>query len=43
MLHANDMHSNFIGKGPASDYTSFTLNDDQTHGGYARLQPRDRR
>ena len=27
----------FIGMGPASDYTPFTLNDDTTRGGYARL------
>jgi 5'-nucleotidase/UDP-sugar diphosphatase len=26
ILHTNDMHSNFIGMGPASDYTPFTLN-----------------
>jgi len=26
-----------IGMGPASDYTPFTLNDDKTRGGYARL------
>ena len=31
------MHSAFIGMGPASDYTPFTLNDDKTRGGYARL------
>ena len=37
ILHTNDMHSNFIGMGPASDYTPFTLNDDQTTGGYARI------
>jgi 5'-nucleotidase / UDP-sugar diphosphatase len=37
ILHTNDMHSNFIGLGPASDYTPFTLNDDMTRGGYARL------
>ena len=37
ILHTNDMHSNFIGMGPASDYTPFTLNDDETRGGYARL------
>jgi 2',3'-cyclic-nucleotide 2'-phosphodiesterase (5'-nucleotidase family) len=35
--HTNDMHSAFIGMGPAADYTPFTLNDDQTRGGYARL------
>ena len=37
VLHANDLHSNFIGLGPANDYTPFTLNDDATRGGYARL------
>jgi len=37
ILHTNDMHSNFIGMGPASDYTPFSLNDDETRGGYARL------
>jgi 5'-nucleotidase / UDP-sugar diphosphatase len=37
ILHTNDMHASFIGMGPSSDYTPFTLNDDQTRGGYARL------
>jgi 5'-nucleotidase len=37
ILHTNDMHSTFIGMGPAADYTPFTLNDDTTRGGYARL------
>jgi 5'-nucleotidase len=37
ILHTNDMHSAFVGMGPASDYTPFALNDDQTRGGYARL------
>ena len=37
ILHTNDLHSNFVGMGPASDYTPFTLNDDSTRGGYARL------
>jgi 5'-nucleotidase len=37
ILHTNDIHSNLIGLGPASDYTPFTLNDDQTRGGFARL------
>jgi len=37
ILHTNDMHSAFIGMGPAADYTPFTLNDDKTRGGYARL------
>ena len=37
ILHTNDLHSNFIGLGPAADYTPFTLNDDETRGGYARL------
>jgi len=30
ILHTNDMHSNFIGMGPASDYAPFTLNDDRS-------------
>ena len=37
ILHTNDMHASFIGMGPASDYSPFTLNDDATRGGYARL------
>src|SRR4051794_38431959 len=37
ILHTNDMHSAFIGVGPAADYTPFQLNDDATRGGYARL------
>ncbi|MBZ5537933.1 MAG: 5'-nucleotidase C-terminal domain-containing protein [Acidobacteriia bacterium] len=36
ILHTNDLHSAFIGLGPAADYTPFTLNDDSTRGGYAR-------
>jgi 5'-nucleotidase / UDP-sugar diphosphatase len=37
ILHTNDMHTSFIGMGPAADYTPFALNDDTTLGGYARL------
>jgi 5'-nucleotidase/UDP-sugar diphosphatase len=37
ILHTNDMHSAFIGMGPAADYSPFTPNDDTTRGGYARL------
>lgn len=37
ILHTNDMHASFIGMGPSADYTPFTLNDDKTRGGYARL------
>ncbi len=37
ILHTNDLHSNLIGPSPASDYSPFTLNDDQTRGGFARL------
>ena len=37
ILHANDMHSNFVGVGPSSDYTPMSLNDDATKGGYSRL------
>src|SRR5690242_9756021 len=36
ILHTNDIHSNLIGLGPASDYTPFKLNDDRTRGGLAR-------
>jgi 2',3'-cyclic-nucleotide 2'-phosphodiesterase (5'-nucleotidase family) len=32
ILHTNDLHSAFIGLGPAADYTPFTLNDDDTRG-----------
>ena len=32
ILHTNDMHSSFIGMGPAADYTPFTLNDDADPG-----------
>jgi 5'-nucleotidase/UDP-sugar diphosphatase len=37
ILHTNDIHSNLIGMAPSSDYTPFTLNDDGTRGGFARL------
>ena len=37
ILHTNDLHSNFIGMGPASDYTPLKINDDKTTGGYARI------
>jgi 5'-nucleotidase len=37
ILHTNDLHSNLIGMAPATDYTPFTLNDDKTRGGVARL------
>ncbi|MBR1086290.1 twin-arginine translocation signal domain-containing protein [Bradyrhizobium manausense] len=37
ILHTNDLHSNLVGMAPASDYTPFTLNDDTTRGGFARL------
>jgi hypothetical protein len=36
ILHTNDLHSAFVGLGPAADYTPFTLSDDDTIGGYAR-------
>src|ERR1017187_9188701 len=39
ILHTNDLHSNLIGVSPASDFTPFTLNDDQTRGSFARLAP----
>ena len=37
ILHTNDMHSNFVGRGPSRDYTPFTPGDDATRGGFARL------
>jgi 5'-nucleotidase/UDP-sugar diphosphatase len=37
ILHTNDLHSNLIGLGPASEYTPFNINDDKTRGGFARL------
>jgi len=37
ILHTNDLHSNLIGLGPGSDYTPFSLHDDKTRGGFARL------
>jgi 5'-nucleotidase len=37
ILHTNDMHSAFIGMGPAQDYSPTTTGDDGTRGGYARL------
>ncbi len=37
ILHTNDLHSNFLGMSPASDYSPFSLNDDKTRGGFARL------
>ena len=37
ILHTNDLHSNLIGMAPATDYTPFTLKDDKTRGGFARL------
>jgi len=37
ILHTNDMHSNLIGVGPASEYSPMTLNDDRTIGGIERI------
>jgi len=37
ILHTNDLHSNLLGMSPAVDYSPFTLNDDKTRGGFARL------
>jgi 5'-nucleotidase / UDP-sugar diphosphatase len=37
ILHTNDMHSNLIGIGPASEYSPKTLNDDGTMGGIERI------
>jgi 5'-nucleotidase/UDP-sugar diphosphatase len=37
ILHTNDMHSAFLGMGPASDYSPLKLNGGKTRGGCARL------
>ena len=37
ILHTNDIHSNLIGVGPASEYTPATRNDDGTIGGIERI------
>jgi 5'-nucleotidase/UDP-sugar diphosphatase len=37
ILHTNDLHSNLIGVGPASEYTPATVNDDATIGGIERI------
>jgi 5'-nucleotidase / UDP-sugar diphosphatase len=37
ILHTNDMHSNLVGIGPASEYSPTTLNDDGTIGGIERI------
>lgn len=37
ILHTNDIHSNLIGVGPASEYTPQTINDDGTLGGVERI------
>ena len=36
ILHTNDMHASFIGMGPASDYTPFTLNEDVRRGTFVQ-------
>lgn len=38
ILHTNDLHSNLTGFGPELDYSPLSVNDDQTRGGFARLQ-----
>ena len=37
ILHTNDLHSHIIGFGPELTYTSLTVNDDKTIGGFARI------
>ena len=37
ILHINDLHSNLIGVGPASEYSPATVNDDMTIGGIERI------
>lgn len=38
ILHSNDIHSRVLGFSPNADYTPFSLNDDHTRGGMARLK-----
>ncbi|MBN2348796.1 MAG: bifunctional metallophosphatase/5'-nucleotidase [Bacteroidales bacterium] len=37
ILHTNDMHSKLNGFAPEAEYTPFTINDDKTRGGFARI------
>lgn len=37
LIHTNDLQSRLLGFGPNRDYTPFTLNDDRTSGGIARI------
>jgi len=37
ILHTNDWQSRFLGFGPNSDFTPYTIKDDQTSGGISRL------
>ncbi len=37
ILHTNDLHSRLNGFSPEMDYTPFSINDDETVGGFARL------
>lgn len=37
IMHTNDLHSRLIGYAPELAYTPFTLNDDKTIGGFARI------
>ena len=38
IIHTNDMHSRMLGFSPNSDYTPYSLNDDATRGGMARIK-----
>ncbi len=37
IVHTNDMHSHLQGFAPELDYTPFSVNDDATVGGWARI------
>ena len=37
IFHTNDWQSHLLGSGPNSEYSPESVNDDQTHGGIARL------
>ncbi|MFH0842582.1 MAG: bifunctional UDP-sugar hydrolase/5'-nucleotidase [Bacteroidota bacterium] len=37
ILHTNDLHSRLTGYAPESEYSPFSVNDDNTIGGFARI------
>lgn len=37
LIHTNDLHSHLLGYSPMLDYSPYSLNDDATRGGWARI------